>query len=115
MDFSIFAQAPYAIMAVVCALLTGLGVGWIIWGGEDSGDEALERIRNRAQTQKPASDVSRVSGKLGDSGVLDRLEKEIREAKATLDTISQERQAFSKDIDDLDTAIKRANGRLTAS
>ncbi|MEO0399349.1 MAG: hypothetical protein AAF224_07970 [Pseudomonadota bacterium] len=110
MDFSLFAQAPYAILAVVSALLTGVGLGWLIWGGDDAADEALERVRARAVAAD--SDDKRATASTVDRSVLDRLEQEIKDAHTTLAGVLQEQSDFTDEIDALDGAIKRANGRL---
>lgn len=86
--------------------MLGLFVGWLAWGGpwrdksgrDDRGVDAARKVSLGA----PA----------GSEGDLGAVLTEIEKAKALLDGADDVDAAMGEELDRLDQAVKRANGRL---
>ena len=92
---------PYAIAAVVTALLTGLAMGWIIWGAA-----ARKGPIDGAGVQ--TSDLE--GGNLGDR--LASLCNELQDARRQLVQAETDERLCVEDLAKLEASINRANGRL---
>lgn len=98
------AAAPLAWLAG--AFVFGLATGWLLWGGRRSAEAGGEPGDGAA----PAIALSQIDARDGDG--LDALEREIRAARARLAESDDEAGKMAQELDSLDKAIKRANGRL---
>lgn len=121
-------------MPIVAALLTGLAFGWLFWGGrKDKIDDltASERVRRKAAEAgigEPAIDElftgdARHGDALQDapSGLalagdvaerLQTIEGEIARARTDITVEGEVTAQFAEELDTLDAAVNRANGRL---
>lgn len=126
---------------LVAALLTGLALGWLIWGGKkDKGDDLSprDRVRMKAAQARQAQAFDRTGEPAidelftGDALVGDapqamthggphapnvqariaEIEKEIAQARAELAEKSSQADQFTDDLNSLDSSVNRANGRL---
>ena len=117
---------------ILIALLTGLAIGWLIWGGRSKEPEltAAERVRMKAERARtePAIDELFTGERLaGDTaqgaysaGIMPHeleariadIEQEIADARAELSEKSAETERFEDELNALDSAVNRANGRL---
>lgn len=98
---------------VFIAFLLGLLIGWMVWGApwrddqhDDVGDgEDGEKIRREPLAEYPA-DPSKAGQKIGS------IEAEIAKVKSLLETAKEGDDDLSAELDAVDNAVKRANGRL---
>ena len=90
------------------ALIFGIAIGWLIWGGR--------RQEIEPQRRDPGSVIAKGNGNNGDpcpDGLkLGAIESEIRAARELLEESDNEAASFSEELSGLDESIKRANGRL---
>lgn len=122
-----FVAAPWAPAAA--AYIFGIATGWLIWSGRRAKDaaQADETAETAAQlaSEKPEPEkrepiIAKAKGEEIKNGgdpcpavmKLGAVESEIRSARELLDESEEEAKAFSQDLSTLDSAIKRANGRL---
>lgn len=94
-------NAFLTIAPVIGALLTGVAVGWVIWGGRADEEASVERSA-ADQGEGHAPDIERVR----------RLEEELREARRLLAATKGRDDDFAQDLSTLDAAVKRAAGRI---
>ncbi len=118
-------------MVAASALIFGVGVGWLIWGGPRRSGEAQpaplsERPPPPAAEHVPAESPGEIafegaapvggqtstSVPLADSEKLGAIEREIKDARELLDEGDEEMRLFGEEILGLDAAIKRAGARL---
>ncbi|MBI1391911.1 MAG: hypothetical protein GC152_04130 [Alphaproteobacteria bacterium] len=93
----------YVLAPVIAALLTGVAIGWFIWGGERSDDAALGRIR--ARSGEP-------DGAIDPTSRLAELETELGRARELLKKNASRQDALATDLSAVDKAVKRAAGRV---
>lgn len=122
-----FVAAPWAPAAA--AYIFGIATGWLIWSGRRAKDGALADGAVEAETAGQASSdkpekrepiIAKAKGEEIKNGgdpcpavmKLGAVESEIRSARELLHESEEEAKAFSQDLSMLDSAIKRANGRL---
>jgi hypothetical protein len=119
-------------MVALSALIFGVGIGWLIWGGRRNGE-----VRRHPVVETPAAPAelvpvesapgASVEGQAGnpagllegpaapqtdDPARLDKIETELKDARELLSEGEEELRLFGEEIAELDSAIKRANGRL---
>ena len=89
------------------AFVLGLFVGWMAWGrpwGEDNGSDkgkSPDGVRNGIIPAKATSEDK-----------LALLAAEIQKARSEMDAADESDAAIGAELDKLDQAVKRANGRL---
>ncbi len=102
-------ESPWLVAGVAFAL--GLVVGWMAWGRPWRNGPA----RNDLSAGNGGADAARdVSSGVSDSpdDALGSVLAEVKKAKAMLDGADDAEAAMGKELDRLDQAVKRANGRL---
>lgn len=120
----------YVLAPVLAALMTGVAIGWFIWGGERDEELAISRIRARAaaaekDTTSPTLSVAHKGKPVPDSlagptvfamasgkGRFEEIERELAEARQMLKASAVRQEDFAQDLSTLDAAVKRAAGRV---
>lgn len=103
-------------MVAIAALIFGVGLGWLVWGGR-KGEGAAKSASADAMPPAAAAianDAAAPSNAVNapPAESLDAVERELKVARELLDEGEEEMRLFGEEIADLDSAIKRANGRL---
>jgi hypothetical protein len=114
--------APWAPAAA--AYVFGIITGWLIWSGRRAKDAATADSEalpaGNAPKEPRAPIIAKAEGEEIKNGgdpcpavmKLGAVESEIRSARELLDESEEEARAFSQELSTLDSAIRRANGRL---
>lgn len=119
-----FVAAPWAPAAA--AYIFGIATGWLIWSGQRANgaasaeNPAAVETADLADAPKREPIISKAEGDEIKNGgdpcpaamKIGAVESEIRSARELLNETEEEARAFSQDLSTLDSAIKRANGRL---
>ena len=99
----------------VVAFLFGLIIGWIIWGApwtKDRDHDAMDegdldgRIRREPLADAATKGTATTDSKVGS------IEAEIAKVKSLLETEQETDTDLSAELEAVDKAVKRANGRL---
>ena len=103
--------APWA--PVAASYLFGAATGFLIWGGRHLWPKSAEarNAEGMRDAESGAGDGS-ANGDAPDSMRLGALESELRRARELLDETDADNSDNVERLNDLDTALKRANGRL---
>lgn len=101
---------------VLAAYLFGIATGWLVWGGRRPpvttvSNEDAERQGDLKQGQA-GNGASPTGAPSPSPDRLAAIEEEIRKARNLLEEGDEETKFIAEEIDTLDQAIKRANGRL---
>jgi hypothetical protein len=101
-----------SVLPAIAALVFGIAVGWLIWGGwrNRAGAGSLREGDSPGDAATPQPDGHGVPFRNGMK--LDAIEHEIKNARALLDDREEAAKAFADELTTVDAAIKRANGRL---
>lgn len=111
---------------VAAAYVFGALTAWLIFGGRDDEEEdtisARDRVRKKAAIlQRDVGDMDEdqadrplfpVNGDTPEAARIEVLENELRKAQELLFQTETDQKAAEAQLTDLDTALKRANGRL---
>ncbi len=89
------------LIAAIGALLFGVALGWLIWGGR-----ASRRADREGSSRREPSVEDALAPRL------ETAESEIKVARDLLAQSEDAPTAFAEDVSALETAINRANGRL---
>lgn len=128
--------ADWGWVTAFAALIFGMAIGWLAWGGRprENGARRQPSLENQPAdgdaAEAPAADAPAerdvaaeahgnapgAEPKSRDPALaapkLAAIEREIKDARTLLEGGEEEIRAFGEDISALDGAIKRANGRL---
>ena len=104
-------------MVAVAALIFGVGLGWLLWGGRKSDAAKPDAAEGASPVAAPVNSEASQAGSASAANArpaesLDAVERELKDARELLEEGEEEMRLFGEEIADLDSAIKRANGRL---
>ena len=88
------------------AFVLGLFIGWAIWGASSTGETDDHPSERAEPSVKSGDNDTAADPRLGS------IEAELEKARGLLSENAEADNAFSDELEALDQAIKRANGRL---
>ncbi|MEM6413277.1 MAG: hypothetical protein AAF720_01290 [Pseudomonadota bacterium] len=105
MDLVSLSSATVTILAVLFALLVGLSIGWLRWGQSQSPKADNNDAKSRGIGRARADNDKYLS-------TIEHLQSEINDVKALLATGDTAKTLIIEELNEIDTAIQRANRRL---